>query len=46
MCQLDELLSDTAGCLLASGHVWEAFFLTGYSFQAAAECGMDDSDGG
>ena len=46
MCELDDLLSDTAGQLLASGHVWEAFSLTGYGFRAAAQCEMDDSDGG
>ena len=46
MCQLDDLLSDTAGRLLASGCVWEAFSLTGYGFRAAAQCEMDDSDGG
>ena len=46
MCQLDDLLSDTAGRLLASGCVWEAFSLTGYGFRAAAQCDMDDSDGG
>ena len=46
MCQLDDLLSDTAGQLLTSGCVWEAFSLTGYGFRAAAQCDMDDSDGG
>lgn len=46
MCELDDLLSDTAGQLLTSEHVWEAFSLTGYGFQAAARCDMDDSDGG
>lgn len=46
MCELDDLLSDTVGQLLASGYVWEAFSLTGYGFQAAAQCDMDDSDGG
>ena len=46
MCELDDLLSDTAGQLLASGHVWEAFSLTGYGFRTAAQCEMDDSDGG
>ena len=46
MCELDDLLSDTAGQLLTSGYVWEAFSLTGYGFQAAARCDMDDSDGG
>ena len=46
MCQLDDLISDTAGQLLTSGYVWEAFSLTGYGFQAAAQCDMDDSDGG
>ncbi len=46
MCELDDLLSDTTGQLLAAGYVWEAFSLTGYGFQAAAQCDMDDSDGG
>ena len=46
MCQLDDLLSDTAGQFLASGHVWEAFSLTSYGFRAAVQCEMDDSDGG
>ena len=46
MCELDDLLSDTSGQLLASGYVWEAFTLTGYGFQAATQCDMDDSDGG
>ena len=46
MCELDELLSDTAGQLLTSGCVWEAFSLTCYGFRAAAQCDMDDSDGG
>ena len=46
MCELDDLLSDTAGRLLASGYVWEAFSLTGYGFLAATQCDMDDSDGG
>lgn len=46
MCQLDDLISDTAGQLLTSGCVWEAFSLTGYGFRAAAQCDMDDSDGG
>ncbi len=46
ICELDDLLSDTAGQLLVSGYVWEAFSLTGYGFQAAAQCDMDDSDGG
>lgn len=46
MCQLDDLLSDTAGQFLESGHVWEAFSLTSYGFRAAVQCEMDDSDGG
>ena len=46
MCALEDFLSRTAGQLLASGHPWEAFSLTGYGFRAAARCAMDDSDGG
>ena len=46
ICELDDFLSDTAGQLLVSGYVWEAFSLTGYGFQAAAQCDMDASDGG
>lgn len=46
MCQLDDLLSDTAGQFLASGHMWEAFSLTSYGFRAAVQSEMDDSDGG
>lgn len=46
MCQLDDFLSDTAEHLRAVGYIWEAFQLTGYGFQAAAQCDMDDSDGG
>lgn len=46
MRDLEEFLCDMAGQLLKSGHVWEAFSLTGYGFQAAAGCEMDGLDGG